>query len=301
MKRIFFCFLFAALFFVSTAVMAEAVSWQSVSADPGTETLDLGDLCVRDYQSFGDFLAQLPRLKRVDMYGSYPRSEEIERLQERFPDVEFNFSIKVGKRTVRTDATAFSTLYRGGDPKADYDQVAMLRYCRNLYALDIGHNPVGKLDFLYDMPQLRVLIVAICRISDITPVASLEHLEYLEIFHNDIRDISCLSGLKYLMDLNLVKNRIKDLTPLTEIKSLKRLWIHQYDLGNPSAPDQKTVTRLRGLLPHCHVDTLNTSTAGGWRESPHYNTLMRMFETRTYEPFEDSAPENMPEPWRTGH
>ena len=297
MRRFILCFLAAALALLCLcpSAPAETVSWLTVTADADTEVLDLGDLRVRDYGALGDFLAQLPKLRRVDMYGSFPSSGEIDSLQARFPGVEFNFSIRITKYNVRTDATAFSTLFKGGDHTTDYEHISMLRYCRNLYALDVGHNPIGKLDFLYDMPQLRVLIVSICKVRDITPIASLEHLEYLEIFHNEIEDVSCLSGLKHLMDLNLVRNRVRDLAPLTEIKSLRRLWVHLCDYANPSLPDKKTVTMLRGLLPRCHVDTLSTSTAGGWREDPHYDTIHRMFRQGSYEPFEDSDPENLPE------
>ena len=175
----------------------------------------------------------------------------------------------------------------------------MLSWCRNLYALDIGHNPVKKLDFLYDLPELRILIVAICDVTDITPIASLKHLEYLEIFHNNITDVSCLKDLKYLMDLNLVKNKVKDLTPLAEIKSLQRLWIHLADRDNPGSPDAETLKMLQEALPNCHIDAESTSTAGGWRVDPHYTAMKKMYGQRAYEPFEDSDPENMPEPWRS--
>ena len=56
---------------------------------------------------------------------------------------------------------------------------------------------------LYDMPQLRVLIIAAGDAKDITPIGSLKHLEYLEIFNNAIEDISCLKDMPYLMDRTL--------------------------------------------------------------------------------------------------
>ena len=301
MRRLFLCFLAAVLSLTCAcpAVMAETVSWMSFRVDRAAETLDLGAFRITDYPSFNDFIAQLPGLKRVNMYGSCPGSEEIAMLQERFPDVEFGFSIVLGKRRIRTDATAFSTQYREGDRTVDYDGASMLRYCRSLYALDIGHNPVGRLDFLYEMPELRVLIVAFCDLTDITPVASLKHLEYLEIFQNEITDVSCLSGLEYLMDLNLVRNRIGDLTPLSGIRGLKRLWIRQSDYETPGAPDAGTVAMLREALPDCRIDEVSASVSGGWRQGSHYHTIRRMFILNRYEPFADSDPENMPEPWRT--
>ena len=136
-------------------------------------------------------------------------------------------------------------------------------------------------------------------VEDITPIGSLKKLEYLEIFHNNITDVSCLKDLKYLMDLNLVKNKVKDLTPLAEIKSLQRLWIHLADRDNPGSPDAETLKMLQEALPNCHIDAESTSTAGGWRVDPHYTAMKKMYGQRAYEPFEDSDPENMPEPWRS--
>lgn len=56
------------------------------------------------------------------------------------------------------------------------------------------------------MPQLRVLIIACNKVEDISPLANLTNLEYLEVFKNKIRDISPLSGLTNLIDLNICFN-----------------------------------------------------------------------------------------------
>jgi len=305
MKRFLICLLAGVLLFsAGTRASAETVTYQKITVDRDTEYVDLGNLRVTNYKEFYAFLEQLPNLKKVDMFGTIPNEKFFSEMHEKFPGVDFGVTLEFGSnrygpRRVRTDATAFSTLFSEGDPVYGYNKISMLRYCRNLYALDIGHNPVGNLDFLYDLPELRVLIVALCNLTDITPIASLEHLEYLEIFHNNITDVSCLSGLKYLMDLNLVRNRVRDLSPLAEIKSLKRLWIHWSDYKDPDAPDPEMVARLREALPSCHIDEVSTSTAGGWRKDPHYEVIYRMFRFKQYEPFEDSDPENLPEPWRT--
>ena len=285
---------------VAWSAMADTVTYRGVTVDQETEYVDLGRLSIYDWDGLIAFLQKLPNLKQVDMYNAVPGVQTIRRLNTLFPEVTFGCQLRVGERQTRTDATAFSTLYYGeGARLASYDQVASLAWCKNLYALDIGHNPVKKLDFLYDMPELRVLIVAICDVTDITPIASLKHLEYLEVFHNSVTDVSALADLEYLIDLNLVKNRISDLTPLYNLKNLKRLWIHLYDQNNPMAPDEKTLRELQEALPNCHIDPESTSTAGGWRLDPHYYAIVNMFKTRQYEPFEDSLPENMPEPWRT--
>ena len=299
LKLLALCILILSTLLTSALSEEETVTWRGITVSRDTEELDLGKTTVQNWNAFYDFLGQLPNLKKVDMFNEVLNLKVYKKLNELFPDVDFGCQFRFGKRRMRTDETAFSTLWAEGDRKFGYDEISMLSWCRNLYALDIGHNPVKKLDFLYDLPELRILIVAICDVTDITPIASLKHLEYLEIFHNNITDISCLKDLKYLMDLNLVKNNVKDLTPLTEIKSLKRLWIHLADKNNPDAPDAETLKALQEALPDCHIDSESTSTAGGWRVDPHYYAMKKMYGKRAYEPFEDSDPENMPEPWRS--
>ena len=84
-----------------------------------------------------------------------------------------------------------------------------------------------------------------------------------------------------------------------EIKSLQRLWIHLANEDDPGMPDAETLRALQEALPNCHIDAESTSTAGGWRQDPHYDLMKKCLGTKVYEPFEDSDPENMPEPWRS--
>ena len=285
--------------FLASASLAETVKFKGVTVDKNTEYVDMGKRDIMDWDGFLAFLAQLPNLKKVDMYSTVVSLQNYRKLNELFPNVEFGCRFRYGQHKARTDDTAFSTLWAGGQKKHTYEEISMLRWCKNLYALDVGHHPIEKLDFLYDLPELRVLIVAICDVTDLTPIASLKHLEYLEIFHNHVTDLTPLSNLPYLMDLNLVKNNVSDLSPLKKNTRLKRLWIWSCNLDDPEAPTEEAVADLQAALPDCHIDYTHSSTAGGWRSHPHYDVIFRMFRKHTYEPFDDSEPENMPEPWRS--
>ena len=192
-----FCLLLLSMLFTPALADEKTVTWRSITVSKDAEEVDLGKTAVQDWNAFYAFLGQLPNLKKVDMFNNVLNLKVFKKLNELFPDVSFGCQFRFGKRRMRTDETAFSTLWAEGDRKCSYDEISMLSWCRNLYALDIGHNPVKKLDFLYDLPELRILIVAICDVTDITPIASLKHLEYLEIFHNNITDVSCLKDLKY--------------------------------------------------------------------------------------------------------
>ncbi len=285
----------------AAAEEAETATFRGITVSRDTEYVDLGERGIMDnqWEAFYTFLGQLPNLKRVDMYNTVINLKVYKRLKEQFPNVRFGVQFRYGRHRVRTDDTAFSTLYSAGDRKHSYEEIEMLTWCENLYALDIGHHPVKNLDFLYQMPELRVLIVALCDVTDITPIASLKHLEYLEIFHNRITDVSPLQDLQYLMDLDLVQNYVEDLTPLTKIKSLKRLWIYRNIKTDLESPDEATVQMLQEALPDCFIEARGTSRSAGWVRHPHQEVIQRIFHSKVYEPFEDSDPENMPEPWRS--
>lgn len=289
------------VFSFAAAEDTDTVTFRGITVSRDTEYVDLGERGIQDnqWEAFYQFLGELPNLKRVDMYNTIINLKVYKRLKEQFPNVRFGVQFRYGKRRLRTDDTAFSTLYSAGDKKHTYEEIEMLTWCENLYALDIGHHPVKKLDFLYEMPELRVLIVALCDVTDITPIASLKHLEYLEIFHNRITDVSPLQDLPYLMDLDLVQNFVEDLTPLTKIKSLKRLWVYRNMKNDLESPDEETIRMLQEALPDCQIEARGTSRSAGWVRHPHQEVIQRIFHSRKYEPFADSDPENMPEPWRT--
>lgn len=84
-------------------------------------------------------------------------------------------------------------------------------------------------------------------IRDISNIARLTHLKYLDLSFNDIEDLSPLQGLTNLECLLLQGNLITDLSPLT---SLDKLW--QLDIGyNDSLED---ISPLGGLTKLRHLE-----------------------------------------------
>ena len=297
MKAIRIILILLMILAVPVSGFSETITFQTLSVDSEAEYIDLDVGKINRWDDFYAFLASFPKLKKVDMFNITLQDYQVHKIHELFPDIEFGMTMRFGEdnHTLRTDATAFSTLH-GYNPKwHSCAEMSVVKYCKNLYALDIGHNEFDDLSFLYDMPQLRVLIVAAGNAKDITPIGSLKHLEYLEIFNNAIEDISCLKDMPYLMDLNIVENLIDDISPVKELKSLKRLWIYNHSRRRAGPESEDVLAELRAALPDCHIDGVSTSTDGGWREDPHYDVIHRMFRSREYEPFADSPPENIPE------
>lgn len=282
----------AALCCLWCAAGAETVTFQGkVTAETTAEALDMGKIRVTDLEAFVGFLKKLPNLKKVDMFATRVKGAWIDRLAAEFPQIEFGWTMRIGDHDVRTDATAFSTLHNNSSPPHTQADFKYLKYCKNMVALDIGHNRVTDVSFLYDMPQLKYLILA-CNINltDITPVGSLQELEYLELFKNRINDISCLQNCKNLIDLNLCFNSISDYSSLTGLDKLERLWLYNSNNWNEKDPvPAETMAALRTALPGCYLDSTSYSTDGGWRTHDRYYVIYHTFKNGVYTPFDQAA------------
>ena len=273
---------------------AETVTFSKLTVPADAEYVDLGKITVTSteaYKKFYEFLGKLPNLKRVDMYATRIPRRRIDELVEKFPGVEFGWTMAVGNHDVRTDAVAFTTAHSDRSGRHKSEDFEVLKYCKGLLALDLGHNAVKDLSFLYDLPNLRILILVDNKFQDITPVGSLTNLEYLELFYNDIRDVSALTGLVNLKDLNLGFNRIEDISPLESMTWLERLWIPQYCSHNPSnKPDPEAVKKLAEALPDTKIDSTAKSSVGNyWREHIHYENMRRIFKENKWIPLDTPA------------
>ena len=263
--------------------------------DADAERIDFGDRKLTDEETAGieRVIPVMTNLKEVDLYESRLTKETMDRLFDGYPDLFFGwtFTIWDGFYTVRSDATAFSS-YIGLPGSHRWllteDDFSILRYCKGLQALDLGHCGIRNLDFLRNWPHMKILILADTPLTDIHVIAELTELEYLELFLTTPDSYEPLTHLKNLIDLNLCHtkkegNQYRDdeeIMMLTGIKTLERLWI------------SKTLTAeqaqmLRDNLPGVEFDFYSTgSTDKGWREHPRYYIMRKCFKTGTYIPFD---------------
>ncbi len=269
---------------------AETISYGKNTYDLDADSIDLGTKFISNFDEFYTFLDQFHHLKKVDMFATRVTKERIEEMSARYPEIEFGWTIHFAEHTFRTDVTAYSTLHVAKAKKHGDEYISLVRYCRNLRALDFGHNAVTDLSFLYDLPELRILIISVNQVEDLTPIASLKHLQYLEMFTNKVHDLSPLSGLTELLDLNISWNYIDDLTPILGLKKLERLWtcraINRDTLTNLS---EEQIAMIQEAIPGIDIFNGENPTGGTWRQHPRYAVIKRMFRTGVYEPFEDSS------------
>lgn len=240
------------------------------------------DMTINNIDLLREYLRCLPRLKKFTAYGTSLSREKYEGLLTEFPNVDFHVTLSLHGHRVATDATAFSTLHTPDD--APHKDFSALVYCKNLRALDLGHNSVEDISFLTALPELRLLVLADNKITDISPLSALENLEYLEIFMNRITDISPLAGLENLLDVNLTRNKIQDMTPLLACPRLERAWVSL----NPLAEGQQE--RLTAGLPDCLWNfTAYDCTVDGWRDHPRHKIKRRVFEGGAYLPWDGAG------------
>ena len=242
------------------------------------ERVDFG--AAGDVQTVCDYLSAHPDVRYADMYESELTREEMALLAEQFPNVNFGWTLHIGDHTLRTDATAFSTLHNNKSKTHTSEDFDVLRYCYNLLALDLGHNDIDDISFLSELPQLRVLILGRNRIEDISVLAQLTQLEYAELFSNRIRDVSALSELTGLLDLNLTNNPVQSLAPLHGMTALERLWC-----GMNDNLTRFGILTMRDSVPGIEIDSESHPTGGTWRTHARYEVIRTMFGSGEYIPF----------------
>lgn len=274
-----------ALFGAAQAESAQTITACGITVPADATAIDFGDVLVTDVPALVAMLDQMPQLKTVDMYESSLSKADMDMLFDRYPQITFGWTFKVGDHVVRTDITAFSTLH-GSDPDPSHNekQFKYLRFCKGLRAIDVGHNSTTDISWLTNFPELKVLIIAINRVEDISPLAELTELEYIELFTNRFQDLTPLTGLTKLKDLNIKNTKVKDISPLFEMTWLERLWLGTGWMKNVPEEQKKMLSEA---LPNCEIDWKNSPTDGTWREHPRYFTIYEMFHGTEYIPFDE--------------
>lgn len=208
------------------------------------------------------------RLQKLDMSFCGISNEEMDALNQRHPETDIVWTLKIGEAKTRTDATYFYPAEVNYYPTSQ--EMEQLKYCHDMIAVDIGHTRATDCEFLWYMPKVKYLILADTGITDITPVGNLKELIYLELFNLNIDDYSPLLNCTKLQDLN-IGTTYADPEPLTKMTWLHNLQWHRSD-QNPETKDD--VLKLPEQLPDTHVELFPRKKArnigGPWRYIPNY-------------------------------
>ena len=246
--------------------------------------LDLTGIPMESTEAVESILPVMHRLEKVDMTDCGFSDEEMDALNKRHEDVRFVWTMYITHYVIRTDAVGFiaSTEYYG---YFTAETIMKLKYCEDLRSLDLGHRIVGNdittLDVLYELPQLEYLVLADCRVGDLTPIGSLKNLKFLEMtlaYSTSFEPLLDCGSLEHLnVCFNWQTDADENFAVFSQMKQLKRLYI---SVGMVS---EENIEKLRELLPDtkiCVAYDIAQATAMGWRYDESYydmRDLLGMF------------------------
>ena len=273
------------------AKMDFTTTWKNCQFSGSSKTVDLRKIThTPTLEDLDAIVTVCPQCTLVNIFcGHSPSNTVMGTLQNRYPKVSFNWKIVIWGTDyyLASMATTFSTFIGDKtDSRLSNSQLEVLKYCKNLRALDLGHNNLYSLDFLKYVPKLEMLIVACNHLIDISPIATLKNLKYLEIFTNKITDLSPLASCTELMDLNIANIRITSLAPLDSLTKLQRLWA--IDCKSLSRAE---INRFQKAHPACKVASSYKKAGWSWRNHNRYYHYRWCLLHNRWIPFDKPLPD----------
>lgn len=188
----------------------------------------------------------------LDMDSCGIDNETMASIRDAYPNIEVIWRIWMAwDYSFRTNVEKIlaSKPTRGGD--ITNEDAQQFKYCTNLKYLDLGHNEeLSDFSFISELKNLRIAVVSITAINDLTPFENCSKLFYLEAGNTKISDLSPLAKCTNLQHLNVgTCFDVKDISPLYDL-NLKRLWL---GVGDPVPAEQ--VEQMRALHPGIEIDT----------------------------------------------
>ena len=182
-------------------------------------------------------------------------------LRDDFPDRRVVWSVRIGEYDFMTDTTLINAALVLND-----NNVHLLQYMPDVLYLDVGHNrSLTNIEFVRYFPKLQVVIITLTNIVDITPLEDCPDLEFLELVSTYISDISVVAGMKKLEYLNLgYMSNLADISPVYGLKQLKQVRICGPTLQHVPLRD---IERLKEELPNTFVSDVggDPTKSGQWR------------------------------------
>ena len=193
---------------------------------------------------FMRLLPCLDRLQRLSFEYCDIDDAVMAEMRDAFPDKEIVWRVVYGWGSSWSDTETIWAIGGFGN-----DTLKPLKYCTKVKYLDLGHNGLTDIDFIYSMPDLEVFILENDDIEDITAIGSCKNLEYLEVGETNVHDISPLANCTNLVHLNIGGlHKLTDISPLYGLTKLERL----YGICSENVP-QEQIDHMRELLPDCDI------------------------------------------------
>ena len=250
-----------------------------------TKELDLTDTQLDGLYEVEEALKYYPCLEKVILPDLGFPYEDMDELNRRYEDIRFVWTVHFSVYTLRTDATVFcaSNVPRLGytTPELTSRELDPLKYCIDLEALDLGHMNYTDLEFLRDMTKMKYLILVQGKFSDISVIANMPDLYYLELFNNNrIIDLSPLVSCRNLKHLNIGYCLFAEWESLKEMPWLERLWMPHVQISSQGLDELREA--LPDTLVYAPFNDVRGSTGGGWRNDQSYYDMRDLMEMPYY-------------------
>ncbi len=235
------------------------------------------ELKVTDLTGLEDAIRYLPKLETIDLTETDAVLEDLDRFDAVRPGIFYLWNFRFNGFKMNTDIRVFSTLRDGtGRRFTDKELYPIVKYCRHLKALDLGHNQLSDLSSIGELKELEVLILSGNPIEDASPLGNLKNLSYLELFMcPNIRDFSFLSQLTKLQDLNLCYDF--GCTNLSFLGSMPGLRFGSFKLTGVTPEDFKTWQEKMPESVLVYWDGNLDSSASGWHDTARSIQVRRAF------------------------
>ncbi len=250
------------------------------TVDLYTEQLDYVSVPMGDEAEaqLREMLSVMPKLSRITLDRCGFTSPVLAAVNADFPDTKVVWRVFYGKNN-RFNALTDETVIRSSHHLSD-DTVAEMQYLTDVVYMDIGHNEtLTNVSFLASMPKLKLLILSGSPVTDISPLSGLQELEFVELaFCGNLRDLTPLATLTGMKYLNIGGTNSDDITCLMErpmerfVCMLTRIPQAQKDAYEQAYPDCLIVKR--GVQPYGY----------GWRYiddgynfNDYYKTMRQIF------------------------
>lgn len=267
------CTSYAELYAVSQKMTDCRFSWDIPLTDkivvPSDKTyINLSDAVIDDFESFKTMLGYLPALTKVKMHNCSLTYDQLDELRSMYPEKGIYWLVKFWRWEVPTNAQVFSCLNKAVTyRRCTEEDLAPLKYCKDLRCVDLGHNGFSSLSFLSGLTKLQVLIVTDCdKLTDISVLAECKELEYIELLSTGVSDISPLGEIDSLVSILAYNSPVTDVTPLLNNKKLRYV-----TLGKLNCPEEQY--NIVDSMPE-----FNRKDSNGWYGCKQYRAYKEVFK-----------------------
>lgn len=245
------------------------LAFGNVPLTASAKTIDISGQKMESVSEFEEMLPFFPDVAKVVMSDCGISDTDMDLLNKRYEDIDFVWSVKLNRVSVRTDERVFSI---GSNTGLKNEDLYPLRYCTSMICVDISRmGNATSIDWAAFMPDLTFLVISETKVADLSPLNGLKKLTYLEMYKTLVTDYSPLVSCTSLHDLNIGWT-YGDPDPIAEMKWLKN--VYWGDCTSRMSSSGRAPAVLSLALPEANlVFTMNRPIEEGWRRLNNYYVM----------------------------